>query len=261
MIRPLILGITIALLAGAQSFEVVSIKLNQSGDIGGGMGPRGGRFRATNINLSGLVQYAYSPAGHSLLDAQVVGLPIWARTDRYDIEAKPPDGAPVGGGEQTRAMMRSLLEDRFHLKFHRETIDLPVYNLVTTKNGPVLPADQTPPDPRQTFITFATEGSPLSPLPRGALRMVAGPNTTVLTGEAISVPRLVQLLQGRSDRIIIDKSGFTGLLDVQLTFGQDPAGEDPALFTAIQEIGLKLQSAKAPVEVVVVDRVERPRPN
>lgn len=83
----------------------------------------------------------------------------------------------------------------------------------------------------------------------------------MLTGTAISVTRLIELLQGKSDRIIIDKTGFARLLDVQLTFGQDPAGEDPALFTAIQDLGLKLESGKAPVEVLVVDHVERPRPN
>jgi len=257
----LILGMSLAVLAGAQSFEVVSIKVNHSGSANSGMGPRGGRFAGTNVNLYALLMYAYSPAGHSLLEAQIVGLPNWAKAERFDIEAKPPDGARVGGGEQTRAMVRSLLADKFQLQSHQETRDLPVYNLVVTKKGPKLSADQTPPELSQQLLTVATEGSPLGPLPRGALRMVAGPTTTVVTGTAIPVSRLIQLLQGKSDRIIIDKSGFTGLFDVQLTFGQDPAGEDPALFTAIQESGLKLESGKAPLEVLVIDRVERPRSN
>jgi uncharacterized protein (TIGR03435 family) len=114
-------------------------------------------------------------------------------------------------------------------------------------------------------------------LPRGAQRMVTGPTTTVLTGTAISVSNLVALLQSKSDRILIDKTGFTGLLDVQLIFGPDltvdanragtvePAepGADsaPSLFTAIQDIGLKLEPGKAPLEVLVIDSVQRPPQN
>jgi uncharacterized protein (TIGR03435 family) len=165
-------------------------------------------------------------------------------------------------------MMQSLLEDSFQLKAHRETRDLPVYNLVLTKSGPKLSADQTPPDPHKSFISFVNEGSPMSPLPRGAVRMVAGPNTTSLTGTATPLDRIVYLLQSISDRMIVDKTGFTGLIDVQFSFRQDLASEPsttgpsaPSLFTAIQEIGLKLEPAKAPLEVLVIDHAQRPPAN
>ncbi len=122
-------------------------------------------------------------------------------------------------------MTQSLLENSFQLKSHRETRDLPVYNLILTKAGPKRSADQTPPDSHQSFISFVTEGSPMSPLPRGATRIIAGPGTTTLTGTAISIDKIIPTLQSRSDRIIIDKTGLTELIDVQFTFRQDLASE------------------------------------
>lgn len=98
------------------------------------------------------------------------------------------------------------------------------------------------------------------------MKMVTGPSTTTLTGSAISVSRLISLLQGKSDRIIIDKTGFSGLLDVRLEFNQDLGAaslesSSPSLFAAIQELGLKLESAKAPLEVLVIDSVQMPSEN
>jgi uncharacterized protein (TIGR03435 family) len=247
------------------SFEVVSIKVNKSGSDGGTMGPRAGRLVATNVPLRTLLVYGYSPPDGQLLNDQIIGEPGWAQTEHFDIEAKFPGSDARVPGAQVKAMVRSLLEDRFQLKAHTETRELPVYNLVVMKSGPKLSADQTPPDPRRAFIQFATEGSQLAALERGALRMVTGPATTLLTGTGISVPRIVQLLQGKSDRMILDKTGVTGLLDVNLTFrpdlGTDADQTAPSLFTAIQETGLKLEPGKAPLEVLVVDGVQRPSEN
>jgi len=273
LIRPSIFGVGMVLLvchcaAQRPSFEVVSIKVNHSGSLNGGMGPRGSRLVGTNVNLNTLLLYAYSTPGGRLLDSQILGEPNWARSERFDIEAKAEGDVRIMPGEQTRAMVRSLLEDSFQLKAHRETRDLPVYNLVLSKSGPRLSADQTPPDQRQTSISVATQGDQLSPLPRGALRMVNGPTTTVLTGTAISVSSLLALLQSKSDRVLIDKTGLTGLLDVQLTFAPDlmidatpTADSAPSLLMAIQDIGLKLEPAKAPLEVLVIDSVQRPPEN
>jgi uncharacterized protein (TIGR03435 family) len=90
----------------------------------------------------------------------------------------------------------------------------------------------------------------------------------MLKGTGISVARVIMLLQGKSDRIIVDKTGFTGLIDVQFEFTPDLGGgaaadgaSAPSLFTAIQEIGLKLDSAKAPLEVLVIDGVKKPSGN
>ena len=254
------------------AFDVASIRLNTSGNAGGGAGPRAGGFFARNATLRGLIQYAYAPPKGSFLAAQIIGGPNWTQTDHFDIEAKTGTGGAVPI-EQTKLMLQSLLEDRFQLKTHRETRDLPVYNLVLIKKGPKLSEDQTPPDPRQGFITFASDGQPPAPLPRGAMRMVTGAATTTISGTAISVSKIVMLLQGRSDRIIIDKTGFKGLVDVQLQFSQDlaaaPADVDgtapnqsgPSLFAAIQDLGLKLETAKAPLEVLVIDSVQKPSGN
>lgn len=241
------------------AFEVTSVKVNNSGSGGGSMGPKGESFVATNWTLRGLLMYAYAPASGSLLNAQVIGGPEWATTDHFDVEGKPR-------GPQMKAMLQSLLEDRFQLKIRRETRDLPVYNLVPARKGPKLSDDQTPPNPRDAFITFASQGSPLSTLPRGAMRIVTGPEITTLNGTAVSIASIVSMLQGQSDRIIIDKSGVTGLIDVNLDFRQDLApaagvAQSATLFTALQEIGLKLEPAKAPLEVLVIEGVQRPSEN
>jgi uncharacterized protein (TIGR03435 family) len=276
MMRQSILGVGLLLLVwrglGQEpSFEVASVKPNTSGRDGGTIGPKGDRLIATNVALINLLMYAYSPPSGQLLRQQIIGGPDWANTDHFDIQAKPEGNAPVLPNEQTKAMLQSLLEDRFQLKAHRETRDLPVYNLVLVKSGPKLSADQTPPDPRQAFIYF---GERLEPLPRGAMRMFTGPSGTTLTGNAISISQVISLLEGKSDRVIIDKTGFDRLLDVRLEFSELDLRHDlgaaapdagtpafPSLFSAIQELGLKLESAKAPLEVLVIDSVQKPSEN
>jgi uncharacterized protein (TIGR03435 family) len=279
MIRQCVLGSTMGLLlfvwrgsAQKPSFEVASVKIDISGKGGGTMGPRPGGFFATNLPLRVFLMYAYAPPNGQLLPAQIIGGPDWIQTDNFDIDARLEGNERVLPIEQTKLMLQSLLEDRFQLKAHRETRDLPVYNLVLTRKGPKLAEDQTPPDPRRAFITFASDGKQQSPLPRGAMRVVTG-TTTTITGTAITVPQIITLLQSKSDRIVVDKTGFNGLLDVQLEFSQDlgaatpyagvPAGVEsgPSLFAAIQELGLKLEPGKAPLEVLVIDRVQRPSEN
>ena len=152
------------------------------------------------------------------------------------------------------------------MKSHVEKRELPVYNLVLTKNGPKLSADQTPPDPRQSFIQFASSKDQLTTLPRGAIRIITEASGNTLSGTAIPVSRVVGLLQGQSDRLVLDKTGFSGLFDVHLEFSPpaaipEAAESSASLFTAIQEVGLKLESARAPVEVLVIDNVRKPSEN
>jgi uncharacterized protein (TIGR03435 family) len=267
--RLLTLGLFLSLAtASAQTltFEVASIKPNTSGRDGGSIGRRGDTFVTQNVPLTALLEYAYGPTKGSLLKAQIVGAPEWANTDHFDIQAKSQNHAPNVPVEETKLMLQSLLQERFQLKVNRETRDLPVYNLVLIKNGPKLSADQTPPDPRQSFIQFASSKNQLTTLPRGAIRMITEASGTTLSGTAIPVSRVVSLLQGQSDRMVLDKTGFTGLFDVQLEFSPVvatpvEAESSPSLFTAIQDIGLKLESARAPVEVLVIDYVRKPSEN
>jgi uncharacterized protein (TIGR03435 family) len=260
--------------AQKQAFEVVSIKLNKSANAGGSMGPRASMFVATNMTLKALLMYAYRPATGSLLNEQIIGGPDWIKTDRFDVKAKPEGDEPLRPGEPAKAMVRSLLEDRFQLKLHREMRDLAVYNLVLAKKGPKVSQDQTPPDRRQAFLSFVSEGADLPSLPRGAMRMVTGPTSKSLVGTAVSISTVVALLQGQSDRPVIDTTGFDKLIDVHLEFTHDlsalppsaaesaaPREAGPSIFTAIQEIGLKLEPAKSRMEVLVIDSVQRPSEN
>ncbi len=254
----------------APTFEVASIKVNKSGSAGGSLGPRGNRLVANNITLAALVQYAYAPPGGRVLNPQLIGGPDWLRTERFDIDARAEGNERIPAA-QFRVMLQALLEDRFQLKLHRDTRELPVYNLVVVKDGPKPSEDQTPPETRNRIISFASENEPLSSLPRGGLRMITGPTTTTLAGTAISVQTLVMLLQGQSDRMIFDKTGFDRLIDVHLEFKRedanppdpDAAGSfaSPSLFTALRDIGLRLAPAKAPMEVLIVDSVEHPTEN
>ncbi len=272
MIRQCVLGVALAVLLFAQkpAFEVASVKIDTSGKGGGTMGPRPGGFFATNLPLRVFLMYAYAPPNGQLLPAQIIGGPDWIQTDNFDIDARLEGNELVLPIEQIKLRLQSLLEDRFQLKAHRDTRDLPVYNLVLTRKGPKLSEDQTPPDPRRAFITFASpalehQGTQQRPLPRGAMRVVTGATTTI-TGTAITVSQIITLLQSKSDRIIVDKTGFSGLLDVHLEFSQDlgaatPDASAPSLFAAIQELGLKLEPGKAPLEVLVIDHVQRPSEN
>jgi uncharacterized protein (TIGR03435 family) len=249
------------------SFEAASIKPNMSGQDGGSLGPRGDRLVATNVTLKALLHFAYAPASGVLLNAQIVNGPDWANTDHFDVQAKVDGDTGNVPIQQMRLMLQSLLEDRFQLKAHRENRVLPAYNLVLVKGGPTLSADQTPPDPSRGFIQFSSSGEQLAPLPRGAMRIVTGASGTTLSGIAVPVSKLVNLLQGQADRIIFDKTGLTALFDINLEFSQPAAisqpaeSSSPSLFTAIQDIGMKLESAKAPVEVIVIDSVHKPSEN
>lgn len=124
------------------SFEAASIKPNASGKDGGSIGPRGAALLATNVTLESLLVYAYSPPGGLFLRQQIISGPAWMGTDRFDIEAKTGENEHVPN-TQMRVMMQSLLEDRFQLKAHRETRELPVYDLVPIKGGPQLSADRS----------------------------------------------------------------------------------------------------------------------
>lgn len=262
-----LLCVLTAWIAFAQSapphFEVVSIKRNNSNSSNGGLGPRASTLVGTNVTLILLLQYAYRPPNSRLYDAQIIGAPGWARTEHFDIEAKPEAGARVLPGEQTRVMVQSLLRDRFQLSVHWEPRELPVYNLVLTKKGPKPSPDQTPPDRQNAIISVVSEGAPLSPLPRGALRMIVGPTTTTLIGTAVPVSTVVELLQGQSDRMIVDTTAFHALIDVDLEFSPELGVVEaaPPLFTALQDIGLNLQPAKARLQALVIDRVQPPSAN
>jgi uncharacterized protein (TIGR03435 family) len=249
-----ILLIVVAL-ASAQTFDVASIKPNVSGSdrMTWGGPPGSTRFTATNINLKTLIRLAWK-----VKDSEIFGGPGWIESDRYDIAARPPEGTV--SFDQSRLMLQKLLADRFGLTVHRETREIPVFALLPGKNGPKL-TDVKP----GGCVTLDAEGHPppgrqgQTLPPCGAFLM--GPN--LLTGANVSTALFADALSNIVNRRVVDKTGFTGTFMVRLEF--TPVGLDnpdapatPSIFTAIEEqMGLRLESAKAPAEVLVIDHVER----
>ena len=216
----------------AQSFDVASIKPpNPNGDRGMNMSTEGGTVRMHNATLRFCIMTAYG-----VQDYLIEGGPGWTNTDRYEITAKAPDLAPQG---QVPRMLQTLLEERFKLMVHRETKQLPVFALTLAKNGSKLhPADPG----ADNFL---------------GRRGVRGP----LTGRRASMPGLAATLSTLMGRKVLDQTGLTGVYDFTLEFAPPDASDStlPSLVTALQEqLGLKLEATKGPVDVVVIDHAEKP---
>lgn len=224
------------------AFEVASIKPSEGARRAGPVSPD--RFVRSNATLFSLVVYAYDVAGF-----QIEGGDAWTRTVRFDVEAKA-DGLPTR--DQQRTMVRHLLEERFSLKAHSETRALPRYTLVTARSDGRLPDNVRP----------AASGRDCGVL-IGGRWLVRG----------CTLAEFAKRLQPLAQRIIIDKTGVTGRYDFEMEVQMDvPQGLLPpqlqsssdgvSLFTALQEqLGLKLESTKGPVDVLVIDHVERPTPD
>jgi len=197
---------------------------------------------------------------------QIVGAPKWIETDQYDIDAKAEGAASVG--QMAGPMLRTLLEDRFKLKMHVETRQLPVYFLTVAKSGsklqPVQPGSCVPID--LSHMT-ATPPAPGQTPPCGRQMINRNGTDMAMDVSGLSVADFsAQALAGRLDRPVIDKTGLTALFDFHLQFAPDNgAAADsaaPSIFTAVQEqLGLKLSPDTGPVEVLVVDHIEKPSEN
>jgi uncharacterized protein (TIGR03435 family) len=192
----------------------------------------------------------------------VSGLSGWADSARFDINAKQIDYDPKVSytKEQTRAMLATMLEDRFHVKVHIEVKELPVYDLVVTKDGPKFKENPAPPvDPNAPDDAKKGRGN----------TGINGRNGNIeLTATAIPITGLVSALSNQIDRTVIDKTGLKGEYDFHLKWTSEnapqPVADDapPLLFTALQEqLGLKLVASKGPVNTLVVDHVEQPTEN
>jgi uncharacterized protein (TIGR03435 family) len=275
------------------SFEVASIKPNNSGINRIGIGAPGGTFTATNATLRLLMRFAYR-----VQDFQMLGGPKWMDADHFDIQAKPEGESRQVPPEQMSLMVQSLLEDRFQLKFHRETRELPTYTLVVAKDGPKIKssADQTPPVlPQPGERGAGPRGEPVAG-PRGGLdglrgavggtppRGAFGMGRGSMLASAVPLSTLINALSQQLGRPIVDKTDLKGLFDIQLQWTPDvgqafgpfgavaPGGPEPppapvdpsgpSIFTALQEqLGLRLESTKGPVEVLVIDSVQAPSEN
>jgi uncharacterized protein (TIGR03435 family) len=259
------------------AFEAASVKPNTSGNgpIQVGVQP-GGRFSATNVPLRMLVRLAYN-----LQDYQIVGGPDWLASDHFDIAAKAPEGQ--FNFTAMRPMLRSLLAERFKLVVHEEARQMPIYVLVKARGdgttGPSLSASTV--DCAEIDLQRGRRGGGPLPVPIQAGQpidcgFIIGPGRMSVGGMPIS--NLAMALSPMVGRIVLDRTGLTGTYSYELTYLPEPLGGGPpqllnaappaidpnmpSLFTALQEqLGLKLESDRGPVEVLVIDSVAQPTEN
>jgi uncharacterized protein (TIGR03435 family) len=208
------------------------------------------RWTANNQTLKECIAHAYT------LPPELISAgPGWVDSDRYDIVAVEP-GETRPSTEQNMLMFQNLLVDRFKLRFHREPKQMAVYNLIVGKSGPKMTESTLGPEKFNLIINPSPRGGPLLP------------------ARSTTMERFASALQeGILDRPVIDKTGLTKRYDFDLEFSPEgtllapPAGvstpdsDSPNIFTAIQQIGLKLEPAKGEVEMMVIDYAEKPSEN
>ena len=242
------------------SFDVISVKPNKTS-----LGVHGliiteftaDGFRGTNVPVHTLLLQAYG-----LHEGESFGEPAWANSEVFDIEAKVagPDVAAFSklDSDQLQAMLRQILAERFGLVAHRETRELPVYAMSVAKGGPKL----------KEF--GSTPAVPASARRGGGVQMSMG----MIAAHECTIPYFLSMLSRQLGRTVIDRTGLTGNYDFTLRWSPDNGATSasnepgaqadtlPSIFTAVQEqLGLKLESTKAPASVLVVDHLERPSQN
>jgi uncharacterized protein (TIGR03435 family) len=251
------------------AFDVASVRENRSGGDQGMLLPQGSQLNAQNYRLRLLIQFAYR-----VQPFELVGGPDWIDSARFDVTAKAPfepKRAPVGDppGEMEQ-MVQTLLAERFKLQVHRETREMPIYALVLARRdgqmGPRLRREadvcaasrnatargEKPPE-----IPTRADGRPACGMMGGGGRFFAG---------GVTIARLASALSPQAARVVVDRTGLSGYFEADIEFSPDAltnaASERPSFFTALEEqLGLRLEPARAPVDVLVIDRVERPTEN
>jgi uncharacterized protein (TIGR03435 family) len=300
LIVPLAVGVIGAPAIRAQSqraatsakFEVASIRLCQSG-VRGRLSVSPGRLQVTCLPLYNIVSIAY---GVDLRYPLKESGPGWIKSDPYDIEAKA-EGNPSAQLMQG-PMLQALLEDRFKLKIGHETSDLPVYTLTAAKSGFKLqplkegscaPFDPLKPPPAGLTPAEIRAAADATCATAGTIGFRKAPNGPVMANfHGMSIDDFAKALDRAMDRSVINESGIMGMFDIHMEFAPDeavpafmPGGRllgyagpatapppqadpigGPSIFTAIQEqLGLKLEGGKGPVDFYSIDHVERPSEN
>jgi uncharacterized protein (TIGR03435 family) len=240
---------TIRLPDPSKTFDAASVRQNKSGEQGGGSSSGSGRMTTRNSSLKSLLLQAFP-----IQDAQLVGGPGWLDSDRFDVVAKAAGKTPDA---DLRVMLQNLLVERFSIKMHIETRSLPIYALALAREdgrlGPDLHPGTTGRHPGE--IAYSSNGS------------FAAGEPTVMRG--ITMAALARALSAKLERPVVDRTGLDGRFELELrytmprdpvTTASDPAGGAPELFTALQEqLGLKLEATRGPVEVLVIDSAEHPK--
>jgi uncharacterized protein (TIGR03435 family) len=221
-------------------FDAVSVKPNESSDAGGTIRVLADRGEVVNLPIKVVIASAYG-----LRNDQVAGGPSWAERDRFDIKAAA--GRSVTPSE-LKLMYQSLLADRFQLRAHHETRQLPVWSLGLARSDGKLGPSMRPCQDHCTVDGWIKYGATVEWMERA---------TTI----ADIIPTLASLARGP----VIDHTGLTGKYDLELHWTLDTTATDTGavtLFTALKEqLGLALESSRGPVDVLVIDRLERPTPD
>jgi uncharacterized protein (TIGR03435 family) len=231
-------------------FEVASIKPSSPGEQGVIQWPPG-RFSASKTTVMNLINYAFE-----IPEPQVTGAPGWLTSERFDISALSGDRIerdPNAKLHPTQLMLQALLEERFSLKYHHETQERPVYALVVAKNGPKLEPNS---------------GKPFEIIRHGRRQIICQRVTMERFARALSS----QLRSEELGRPVVDRTAITGEFDFILEWApeivsqgrrfkssQDLGG--PSVFTAVRQLGLRLQAEKGPVDILVIDHVGKPSEN
>lgn len=236
---------------GPPAFDVAAIKANHSGSGSVTMRTAHGRLTVSNCTVRQLIQ-----KGFHVKDSQIVGGPGWLDTERYDVDAKT-ERTDISD-DKLWLSLQPLLAERFQLRFHRQTKQLPVYVLLIGKSGARLKSHTGDAQP--------------------AMRTRAGSGKAKIEATRTTMQGFADSLTGFVDRPVIDNTQLKGEYDFQLDWAQDHPGETapsmldslreeiglsgPTLFTAVQEqLGLKLQPPKGGVEIIVIDGAAKPSVN
>jgi uncharacterized protein (TIGR03435 family) len=226
-------------------FEVASVKLNTSG-----RGVPSRTLRPGSINYKNVTVFEYTYLAFDVQPWQVIHGSAVSLADRYDIEARASEAVPVS---QVQSMLRSLLEDRFQLKSHRETKELPVYILTVAKDGP--------------HFKMSEDDGPMGASVKEGSMNYRRTSMAYLAGRVLSnLPSL--------GRPVVDRTGLNGVYDFSLRlFDPDPARSetnpkgdtlqqlDNGLSASLKDLGLKLEPQKTPIEMLVIDRLSKPDAN
>jgi len=255
-------------------YDVVSLKPTKDPDGAWYLHDTSDGISGVNVHLMVLVRIAYG----IFEDYRYAGAPAWLSSETYSVEAKM-DGAVADQFRKLpkdqhnlaeRHMLQVLLEERFNLKIHRETKEFPVYFLVVAKGGPKFQESKPNPDDPNAPKNAVWRG----PGMKGGMM--------ITSAKLMPLSQLAQRLSGELGRMVLDKTGLTGTYDFDLQYAlergpqpilggasesqavpsaSEPPG-GPSVFTALQDqLGLKLESGKGPIEIIVIDHIERPSGN
>jgi len=248
-------------------YEVGWIKPHKSGDDSHHTRSAADEYTASNVSLSRLVRQAYGLGlGLDYDDGRLLGATGWVDSERYDIDAKMDSSTADALAKLHRAerelarqhMLQAFLADRFKLVVRAETRELPVYSLVVAKNGPKL-HEAIPGD------TYANAYKLPNGSPAGS--GFHSDEVGTVAGQAVSTADFTQWLTRQVGRTVLDKTGLSGKYDLTLSWAKDDgegsdAAAGPSIFEAVQQqLGLKLESGKGLVKVIVIDHAERPSGN